>query len=129
MRHAAEGGKVAFLFGNEKTGLSEADHAWATLHVRIPMADAEPLEPYAAGLRTRSAPQGLHRYTVQPGSAADGAAVADLGMGEHTWLNLVRRDGELLPVRRDTRLHPGDQVLAQVDDGVDLGGLFRGPDS
>ena len=42
VRHAASGGKVAFLFGNEKTGLSEADHAWATLHVRIPMAAAQP---------------------------------------------------------------------------------------
>lgn len=39
---AARGGKVAFLFGNEKTGLSEADHAWATLHVRIPMAADQP---------------------------------------------------------------------------------------
>jgi TrmH family RNA methyltransferase len=42
VRHAAGGGKVAFLFGNEKTGLSEADHAWATLHVRIPMAADQP---------------------------------------------------------------------------------------
>ena len=42
VRHAANGGKVAFLFGNEKTGLSEADHAWATLHVRIPMAADQP---------------------------------------------------------------------------------------
>jgi tRNA/rRNA methyltransferase len=42
VRHAASGGKVAFLFGNEKTGLSEADHAWATLHVRIPMAADQP---------------------------------------------------------------------------------------
>ncbi|MEI9951138.1 MAG: RNA methyltransferase [Pseudomonadota bacterium] len=42
VRHAATGGKVAFLFGNEKTGLSEADHAWATLHVRIPMAADQP---------------------------------------------------------------------------------------
>lgn len=40
--HAANGGKLAFLFGNEKTGLSEADHAWATLHVRIPMAADQP---------------------------------------------------------------------------------------
>jgi tRNA (cytidine32/uridine32-2'-O)-methyltransferase len=40
--HAARGGKVAFLFGNEKTGLSEADHAWATIHVRIPMAADQP---------------------------------------------------------------------------------------
>jgi tRNA/rRNA methyltransferase len=42
VRHAASGGKVAILFGNEKTGLSEADHAWATVHVRIPMAAAQP---------------------------------------------------------------------------------------
>jgi len=42
VRHAADGGKVAFLFGNEKTGLSEAEHAWATLHVRIPMAADQP---------------------------------------------------------------------------------------
>jgi cell volume regulation protein A len=95
--------------------------------LRIPMEDAEPLEPYAAGLRTRTAPRGLHRYTVQAGSAADGAAVADLGLGERTWLSLVRRDGELLSVRRDTRLHPGDQVLAQLDEGEDLDPLFRRP--
>jgi len=42
LEHAARGGKVAFLFGNEKSGLSEADHAWATLHVRIPMAAPQP---------------------------------------------------------------------------------------
>jgi tRNA/rRNA methyltransferase len=40
--HAAGGGKIAFLFGNEKSGLSQADHAWATLHVRIPMAADQP---------------------------------------------------------------------------------------
>lgn len=92
--------------------------------LRIPMEEAEPLEPYAAGLRTRSAPQGLYRYTVVAGSVADGATVADLGIGEGTWVSLVRRDGELLPVRRDTRLHPGDQVLAQGDDGEALERLF-----
>jgi TrmH family RNA methyltransferase len=42
VRHAAAGGRLAFLFGNEKSGLSEADHAWATLHVRIPMAAPQP---------------------------------------------------------------------------------------
>jgi len=42
LAHAKNGGRVAFLFGNEKTGLSEADHAWATLHVRIPMAADQP---------------------------------------------------------------------------------------
>jgi cell volume regulation protein A len=93
--------------------------------LRIPMADAEPLEPYAAGLRARRAPQGLYRYTVAAGSAADGAAVADLGIGERAWLSLARRDGELLPLRRDTRLRPGDEVLAQGDDGAALERLFR----
>src|SRR6188768_1440306 len=42
VQHAASGGKVAFLFGNEKSGLSEVEHAWATLHVRIPMAADQP---------------------------------------------------------------------------------------
>jgi cell volume regulation protein A len=96
--------------------------------LRIPMEDAEPLEPYAAGLRSRSAPQGLFRYTVAAGSAADGAALADLGIGERAWLSLARRDGELLPLRRDTRLRPGDEVLAQGDDGAALERLFRRTD-
>ncbi|HEY2408102.1 MAG TPA: RNA methyltransferase [Polyangiaceae bacterium] len=38
----AAGGRAAFLFGNEKTGLSEADASWATLSVRIPMAADQP---------------------------------------------------------------------------------------
>jgi tRNA C32,U32 (ribose-2'-O)-methylase TrmJ len=38
----ARGGRAAFLFGNEKTGLSEADAAWASLSVRIPMAADQP---------------------------------------------------------------------------------------
>ena len=92
--------------------------------LRIPMHDAEPLEPYATGLRFRTAPEGLHRYTVAAGSPADGAAVAELGLGEQTWLSLVRRDGELVPLRRDTRLHAGDQVLAQGDTADDLERLF-----
>jgi cell volume regulation protein A len=97
--------------------------------LKIPMRDAEPLQPYATGLRFRTAPQGLHRYTVSAGSPADGAAVADLGLGDGTWLSLLRRDGELLPLRRDTRLHPGDQVLAQSEADVDLERLFSRPDS
>jgi cell volume regulation protein A len=101
---------------------------FVTRLLRIPMADAEPLEPYAAGLRTRTAPRGLHRYTVQPGSPADGTAVAELGTGDRAWLSLVRRDGELLPVRRDTTLRPGDQVLVQADDDQVLDRLFTSPD-
>jgi cell volume regulation protein A len=95
--------------------------------LRIPMRPAEPLQPYATGLRFRSAPRGLYRYTVMAGSPADGAVVADLGLGDRAWLSLLRRDGELVPLRRDTRLHPGDQVLAQSDDDADLEGLFHRP--
>lgn len=39
---AARGGRAAVLFGNEKTGLSEADAAWASASVRIPMAAEQP---------------------------------------------------------------------------------------
>jgi cell volume regulation protein A len=92
------------------------------------MRDAEPLEPYATGLRFRTAPEGLFRYTVGPGSAADGAVVADLGLGDQTWLSLLRREGRLVPLRRDTRLHAGDQVLAQSDDDAGLEQLFRSPE-
>jgi len=40
--HAANGGKIVVLFGNEKTGLSVAEHEGATFHVRIPMAADQP---------------------------------------------------------------------------------------
>jgi cell volume regulation protein A len=96
--------------------------------LRIPMREAEPLEPYATGLRSHTAPEGMFRYTVGAGSAADGAVVADLGLGEQTWLSLLRREGRLVPLRRDTRLHSGDQVLAQGDVGTDLEQLFQSPD-
>jgi cell volume regulation protein A len=96
--------------------------------LRIPMHDAEPPHPYATGLRFRTAPRGLYRYTIMAGSPADGAAVAELGLGDRTWLSLIRRDGELLPLRRDTQLHPGDEVLAQSDSDIDLERLFHRPD-
>jgi cell volume regulation protein A len=94
--------------------------------LRIPMSESEPLEPYATGLRFRTAPEGLYRYTVAAGSRADGAAVADLGLGEQTWLSLLRREGRLVPLRRDTRLHAGDQVLAQGDTADELERVFHG---
>lgn len=39
---AAEGSASAILFGNEKTGLSDEDHARASVFLRIPMAAAQP---------------------------------------------------------------------------------------
>lgn len=39
---ARAGRNIAILFGNEKTGLSDAEHALATAFLRIPMAAAQP---------------------------------------------------------------------------------------
>ena len=96
--------------------------------LRIPMHEAEPLEPYATGLRFRTAPQGLYRYTVGAGSAADGAAVGDLALGEETWLSLLRREGRAgaapprhPPARRATRCSP------RATSGADLEQLFHQP--
>jgi len=42
VQRAARGEQIAILFGNEKTGLSEAERALAHVHVRIPMAASQP---------------------------------------------------------------------------------------
>lgn len=39
---AASGGSCAILFGNEKTGLSEEEHGFASAFLRIPMAADQP---------------------------------------------------------------------------------------
>lgn len=39
---AEEGKKVAFVFGNEKTGLSKEDHALCSCAIRIPIASDQP---------------------------------------------------------------------------------------
>ena len=87
----------------------------------------EPPQPYAIGLRLRSAPDGLVRFTVDAGSPADGAEVGSLPTGEGAWLSLVSRDGHLLPLRSGTRLAAGDEVLAQGDSGEALERFFRDP--
>jgi TrmH family RNA methyltransferase len=42
IERAARGERLAFLFGNEKTGLAEPDLTGAQARVRIPMADDQP---------------------------------------------------------------------------------------
>ncbi len=82
--------------------------------LKIPMRE-EPPQPYAIGLRLRSAPDGLRRFTIEEGSRADGVRVGDLDLGDATWLSLASRNGELLPLRRDAVLRAGDEVLAHTD--------------
>jgi cell volume regulation protein A len=91
--------------------------------LRVPMRDVEQ-QPYVAGLRFREEPADLQRFVVAAGSPAEGATVADLSLGEHGWVSLIRRDGASVPLRGATRLRAGDEVLAFGDPGLDIGELF-----
>jgi cell volume regulation protein A len=93
---------------------------------KVPMRVIEP-EPWALGMRFREQPEGLHRYLVAAGSAADGCSIADLDLGEDAWISMVSRRGRLVQVRGETVLRPGDEVLALAEDDADPGHLFRAP--
>jgi len=82
--------------------------------LRIPLRSIEP-EPWSLGVRFSEEPEGLHRYHVAPGSAADGGTVSDLPCGENAWISLVIRDGALLSVTGDLALLAGDDVLILAD--------------
>src|SRR6201996_4739556 len=96
--------------------------------LRIPLRTVEP-EPWSLGVRFSEEPEGLHRYQVADGAAADGRPVSDLPCGENAWLSLVIRDGTLLTVASDTRLRAGDDVLvlADPDEGDALQRCFTVP--
>lgn len=82
--------------------------------VGVPMRVLEP-EPWSLSLRFRDEPTGLRRYQVNPGSPADNCRIADLDLGEDTWISLINRSGALVPVRGSTVLRAGDEVLLLVD--------------
>ena len=99
------------------------------LHVRMRPV---PTEPFSLGVRLRDEAQDAHRVTVAPRSAADGQRIADLqGLAEGTWVSLVVRQGVLLPLRGDTVLRAGDDVLVLSDPDQDsdlVRELFAVPD-
>ena len=92
---------------------------------RVPMHERE-LEPWALGMRLRDEPTGLCRCHVGPGARADGSTIADLPLGEHTWISMISRDGSLMPVQGHTTLRAGDEVLLLTDPdaGTDPRPLF-----
>jgi potassium/hydrogen antiporter len=98
----------------------------------IPLRTVEP-EPWSLGVRFSQQPEGLHRYHVAPGSAADGAIIKELPFGQDVWVSLVIRGGNLIPVGGGTTLLTGDDVLvlAEPDQGPALERLFtlRRPNS
>jgi potassium/hydrogen antiporter len=107
-------------------GLAPTVARWA----RVPMRSTE-LEPWALGMRFREEPTGLHRFRVRPGAPADGRTIGELATGEGLWISMINRDGQLVPVGRDTTLHAGDEILALADPGqlqTDPAALFTGDD-
>lgn len=81
----------------------------------LPMRTVEP-EPWAIGVRLQDEPQGVHRLIVASGSAAEGWTIEDLG--EHAgdiWVSIVVRTSGLVPVRAETELRAGDEVVVLAD--------------
>jgi cell volume regulation protein A len=94
--------------------------------LQLPVHLVEP-QPWAVGVRLREAPDNVHHVVVAAGSRADGASVSSLGdLPGDAWINLLVRDGGLLPVRGDTRLQAGDQltVLADASEAGELEKVF-----
>ena len=94
----------------------------------VPMRYVD-LEPWALGIRLREEPQGVRRFAVMAGSAADGRAIADLAGDHELWVSMVLRGGELLQVRGDTVLRADDDVIVLVEPepGWDAEELFTSP--
>lgn len=76
----------------------------------VPMRSVPP-EPWVAGMRFTHEPAALSTHTVEADSAADGATVSELAHEESVWVTFVRRAGQLVPLRPETVLRAGDEVL------------------
>jgi cell volume regulation protein A len=84
----------------------------------IRMRTVEP-QPWALGVRLQDEPSGVHRLTIKAGSPADGRTIGDLArLPGDAWVSFVVRDGQLVPIREDTVLRPGDDVLVLADPGL-----------
>jgi cell volume regulation protein A len=95
---------------------------------KVPLRSVEP-EPYALGVRFRNEPQALRRYVLQPGAPAEGTALQDLALPESSWLSMVIRSGELVPVSGQVVLEAGDEIVALSDpDSEDPAHLFTRSD-
>ncbi|MET3808267.1 cell volume regulation protein A [Nakamurella sp. UYEF19] len=83
--------------------------------LRLPMHTIE-VEPWALGVRLPDEPEGVDRFTICPGSPADGRTVEQLSeLPGEVWVSFVIRDRELLHVRPGTRLQAGDDILVQTE--------------
>ena len=73
-------------------------------------------EPWALGVRLADEPDGAQHLTIAKGAPADGQRIDELSMlGENAWISFVVRDHRLLPVRGESQLRAGDEVLVLAD--------------
>lgn len=84
--------------------------------LRVPMRVNEP-KPWGLGVRLSEEPDGVHRFTVRPGSPADGRSIEDLtDVSGEAWVSLVIRGGRLLHVTPGVTLRAGDDVMVLADE-------------
>ena len=83
--------------------------------LRLPMRTVEP-QPWEIGVRLQDEPEGVHRLHVASGSMAEGCTIEGLGdqIGD-IWVSMVVRSTGLVPVRGDTELRAGDEVVVLAD--------------
>ena len=78
---------------------------------RLPMRTVAP-EPWAFGVRLGEEPRDVHRVTVGVGAPADGRRIEELDdLPEDAWISLAVREAALLPIRSETVLQSGDEVV------------------
>ncbi|HTP17053.1 MAG TPA: cation:proton antiporter, partial [Streptosporangiaceae bacterium] len=93
--------------------------------LKVPLRTIDP-EPWSVGVRFQEEPEGMHRFIVAPGAAAENSALDDLPLPEDAWISFVIRSGRLLPVQPYTVLRAGDEVvvLASETHAADLSAVF-----
>jgi cell volume regulation protein A len=96
--------------------------------LHVPMRTNTP-EPWALGVRLAEEPQGVRHYTVASGSPSDGRRIDALPvLPEGAGISLIVRDSQPLPIRDDSILRAGDQliIVASADLDAELWALFCG---
>ncbi|ORB75800.1 cation:proton antiporter domain-containing protein [Mycobacterium scrofulaceum] len=83
--------------------------------LQLPMRTVE-TRPWEIGVRLADEPEGVHRFSVAKGAAIEGCTVEGLGdrVGD-IWVSIVVRTTGLVPVRGDTELQAGDEVVVLAD--------------
>lgn len=97
--------------------------------LHLPIRTVE-TQPWQIGVRLADEPQGVHRFSVASGSAAEGCTIEGLGdrLGD-IWVSIVVRTTGLVPVRGDTELLAGDEVVVLADPDLrdSLAAMFGPP--